>query len=662
MAKKHLDVGKTGDGQMQLAELLRIVGDEFSGERCLQTVRGIFVSDSRGDYRAFRETAQYLRGELEAAGLADVQVIPHPADGVRKRGDWIVPRAWDAFKAELSIAAPKGMRRTVVRHPEKRICIAMYSAPTPSEGVEAELLLWDDVAEGEDLTGKMVLTSERVRSIADQALGRGAVGIVSDFAHPHAVARDARYWENYCFGPRNTSGAFAFVLSLAEGEQLRRDLSRARAQGERLTMRAVVDTRLYDGEVDIVTGVLPGSEAGGQEVLLVAHLYEIGANDNMSGAALCLEVGRCLGRLIADGKLRRPRRSVRILLCFEQHGTIAFLDMHRELVPRIVAGLNADMVGEDQELCGSVLQIDRTPPASPSYTNDLIARLIELQSRRVPTFRWRESCYMVHDGFISDPMIDIPTPSLIHQPDRFYHSDADTPDKVSPETLQLVGTAATAYAYYVASAGLEEAKHLAELTISRARRRVLDESDALAERGTGIDAAECAARLAFVRSQEERAIRSVQRLVPPEQKDDVETHVSRLAGELELAVDLERRRLSRCLGADVPAEVEAPNLTPEEKQAQAMIPERLVLGSLTMADLPAEARAEFAEITSQTFPYATELCSALFWADGRRSIYEIRELLAQERGRADLKFLVRFFEFLEMHGYCALRRAEENER
>ncbi len=613
--------------QMQLAGLLHTISAEFSGEHCLRTVRGIFESDHRSDYQAFRETAQYVRGRLEEAGLSDVQVIPHLADGVSKHGDWIVPQAWDVSGAELRIAAPEHMRRTVVRHADKPICIAMHSAPTPPEGIEAELVLWDDVAEGDDLAGKMVLTSERIRSVADKATGRGAVGIVSDHARADAVDRHARYWENYCFVPRNTTGGFGFILSPIEGEQLRRELRQAHAEDTPLVLHAVVDTRLYDGEVDIVTGVVPGSEPDGEEVLLVAHLYEVGANDNMSGAAVCIEAARSLGRLIEQGVLPRPRRSLRILLCFEQYGTIAFLDMHRKLVPRIVAGLNADMVGEDQELCGSVLQIDRTPPASASYTNDLIARLIELQARDAPAFAWRESCYMVHDGFISDPQIDIPTPSLIHQPDRFYHSDADTPDKVSPHTLQLVGTAATAYACCIADAGLEEAKWLAELTASRARRRLLDAPQA---------------RLAFARSQELRAIHSVQRLVHPEQRDELDAHLSRLAAELGPAPDVPN----------------APDLTPEEKQAHALVPERITFGSLTMADLPAEARAEFAEITSQTFPYSTELCSALFWADGERSIHEIQQLLAHERDRVDLDFLVKFFRFLETHGYCRIRRRE----
>ena len=98
-----------------LTELLGVTASEFSGDRCLEALGAIFHSDRRGDYRAFRETAQLVRNELADAGASDIEVIPHPADGVRKHGDWIVPQAWDAFGGELSIVSPKGMRRRVVR-------------------------------------------------------------------------------------------------------------------------------------------------------------------------------------------------------------------------------------------------------------------------------------------------------------------------------------------------------------------------------------------------------------------------------------------------------------------------------------------------------------------------------------------------------------------
>lgn len=430
----------------------------------MATLEAIFASDRRGDFRAFRETAQLVRREFEEAGLSEIEVIAHPADGIRKHGDWIVPQAWDAFGGELRIVAPNP--RLVASHPDEPLALAMWSAPTPEGGVEAEMVLWEDA--DEDLTGRIVFTSRRVREVADEAMGRGAVGLISDYARTDAVDPTARYWENYCFVPRNESGGFAFILSPAEGEQLRGDVRRARAAGAPLMVKATVDTRLYDGEVDIVTGVMPGAEDA-EEVLLVAHLYEIGANDNCSGAALCIEVARALTELIASGELPRPRRGIRVLLCYEQYGTIAYLEKNRERGASIVAGLNADMVGEDQELCGSVLNIDNTPAASPSYTNDLIARLFELQNRTFPEFQWKETRYQVHDGFISDPMIGIATPTLLHQPDCFYHSDADTPDKVSLETLRIVGAAVAAYACMIADAGPDEARMLAELSHARGK-------------------------------------------------------------------------------------------------------------------------------------------------------------------------------------------------
>jgi hypothetical protein len=107
----------------------------------------------------------------------------------------------------------------------------------------------------------------------------------------------------------------------------------------------------------------------------------------------------------------------------------------------------------------------------------------------------------------------------------------------------------------------------------------------------------------------------------------------------------------------VPTTVHARPRTDAERLAASLVPERVVFGSPTMADLPPDARREFAEITGDTFPYSTQLCSALSWADGRRSVLEVRDLLAHERGQADLSFLLDFFRFLEAHGYCAIRTA-----
>jgi len=43
---------------------------------------------------------------------------------------------------------------------------------------------------------------------------------------------------------------------------------------------------------------------------------------------------------------------------------------------------------------------------------------------------------------------------LIQWPDAYYHTSADTPDKVSPDSLGRNGALAAAYAYWLATPGM----------------------------------------------------------------------------------------------------------------------------------------------------------------------------------------------------------------
>ena len=58
-------------------------------------------------------------------------------------------------------------------------------------------------------------------------------------------------------------------------------------------------------------------------------------------------------------------------------GSYAYLARHEDMIPNLVAGLNLDMVGEDQSQTGSVLAIERPPEASASFTPDLLEWLQE---------------------------------------------------------------------------------------------------------------------------------------------------------------------------------------------------------------------------------------------------------------------------------------------
>jgi hypothetical protein len=54
----------------------------------------------------FRETAEYLKAAMTAAGLRDVELLEAPADGVSRAGIGPMPLAWDVKQAQLEIVAP----------------------------------------------------------------------------------------------------------------------------------------------------------------------------------------------------------------------------------------------------------------------------------------------------------------------------------------------------------------------------------------------------------------------------------------------------------------------------------------------------------------------------------------------------------------------------
>ena len=69
-----------------------------------------------------------------------------------------------------------------------------------------------------------------------------------------------------------------------------------------------------DDESEIVHAEIPGDGSTTQEVAIGGHLYEgvikQGANDDNSGCALTLEIGRTYIKLIKEGKLPRPKRTI----------------------------------------------------------------------------------------------------------------------------------------------------------------------------------------------------------------------------------------------------------------------------------------------------------------------------------------------------------------
>jgi Zn-dependent M28 family amino/carboxypeptidase len=105
-------------------------------------------------------------------------------------------------------------------------------------------------------------------------------------------------------------------------------------RGTIVTIHAVVKATEYDAGMQVPTCVIRGDGSSPQEIAIVGHLFEHiakqGALDDASGSAVALEMARAWMKLIRDGTLPRPRRTVRFLWVDETQGTRAYLVRYPE--------------------------------------------------------------------------------------------------------------------------------------------------------------------------------------------------------------------------------------------------------------------------------------------------------------------------------------------
>ncbi|MEW5935069.1 MAG: DUF4910 domain-containing protein, partial [Bacillota bacterium] len=391
---------------------------------------------------------------------------------------------WQCEDAELTLLAPE--RRRLARWEEHRLSLIQRSAPTPPEGVECPLVLLSNPEDpasyrDADLQGKALMVDGDLQIIRRLAAPRGVIGLVTDGMREFPPVRrsgdlpDALQYTSFWWNP-GEEPMWGFVLSPRAGQELRRLLRDAGPAG--LPVHARVRSRFYPGSMDVLSALLPGSSP--EEVMVVAHLChpQPSANDNASGSAAAVEALISIATLISRGTLARPRRGIRLLLVPEINGTTCYLASHPEVLGRTVAAVNLDMVGERQDLCGSTLQVEAGPLATPSFASDLLALIMRealaegsnwAGTAPLPALRWAETPFSGGSDhyLLGDPTVGIPCPMIIQWPDRFYHTSEDTPDKVDPGVLARVAAATAAYALFLAEAHLPQATWLAGEMVAR---------------------------------------------------------------------------------------------------------------------------------------------------------------------------------------------------
>jgi len=665
-----------------------------SGEAAWQTVADLSRIHRIQASPGYRQAAELVHRRLAAAGM-DAKIHSYPANEQTHFWSWASFREWDCTSATLHLLPPHA--ESAGQAPAAPDLLADFGAcpisliqrSAPFAG-EVDLVLLEDGTEAEhyagiDVAGKAVLTQGNVARVREMAVQkRGAVGVLYDGmrvvepVRPEGDLADFRQYTSFWWQPGDTR-CFGFVLTPRQGWALRRRLKAAAAP---VRLQVQVESREYDGALEVVDANIPGD--GKQEVLLVAHLCHPlpSANDNASGAAALLEAARVLQALIASGRLPRPKRTIRFIWVPEMTGSLAYLAEREADLGRIVAGLNLDMVGEDQNQTGSSWLAERPPDAAASFASDLLGRLRdEMPALRgmagmgagtssfgaFPLYRHAEIPFSGgSDHYVlSDPTVGIPTPMLIQWPDRFYHTSADTPDRTDPNALARSAALAAMYAYWLAAADLGGANWLGHEMVARFKRGAITAAQstvtaALAQRdGASLATAlaDLDRRLAYMLNRQKAALRSLERLAPVQCLTvDLGLEAERAANhELGWArgvIDLHAASLSMGPLPEPPTY----SLSPEEEQASKLIPARTVRGPISLdhhlGRLDEQERENWRLLMKARTSGAhhTLLPLALYWANGTRSVLEIVDRVEMEAGERDVGLVLTYFRLLERLG------------
>jgi aminopeptidase YwaD len=196
-----------------------------------------------------------------------------------------------------------------------------------------------------------------------------------------------------------------------------------------------------------------------------------------------LEVARTLSKLIKEGKIARPARTIRFIWPPEIEGTLTLLNARPDITRRIKAAIHMDMVGGGPET-KAVFHVARGPASLPSFVNDVAKAFGEFVNEQSYAHASGESVpypLVAPEGgkeplnarlaefstgsdhqVYTDSSFSIPAIYLNDWPDRYIHTNYDTPAVIDPTKLKRAGFIGAASGYFLSNVTATNTDALAE--------------------------------------------------------------------------------------------------------------------------------------------------------------------------------------------------------
>jgi aminopeptidase YwaD len=690
----------------------RAIRDESSGERPVIDFRTIesrytgFTPSRGGD-----QIAEYLAGRMREYGLSDVAIEGFPADGKMFFWTFLTEPAWEPEAGTLTMVAPRMER--LADYGVYRVVLGRFSsnADVTADLVDVGAGLSASDYEGKDVKGKIVLATGEPGAVHAEAVwGRGAVGVlwyrtVDGLEFPTLVSNPAILpW----FGPHGEPAAFSFGVSYAKGVELRDMLRR----GEKIRLHAMVKATTGPGEYKQVNALIRGSDPSLQEVWVNAHdnYRNTGGGNNLTGVGTTIEIARVLRTLVANGTLPQPRRNIRFLWGAEHYSSVYNFYKHPDKRGRVLSMLNVDMAGYHQKRASSVFRVYRLPYSMPHFLNDVAeeflrsvgrANSISIRNSDVVSVRSGPGFYDAvfaptgsRDPFhyaieefwgpsdhedVAEASIGVPAVLYNDWPDQYIGTQEDDISKADPTQLRRSVITVAATAYYLASLPPEGVTNLVPIMAGYAQKRLATEASrasALLTTATANDFA----------TQHREGTNILDQAIARELTalDTLMAFGDSPSGKAAIARG--RKQLESTSAANIAAfkefaatEAAHRNITLQsrvpsaaERRLETLVPRR----NETIRGPVHFFRPEYGltwlrqKTKDDNFRSKVNLATrghyvlyeALNFADGKRSLREIRDAVSAEYGPVDIADLDQYFKFLESVGVVSTVTAAQSGR
>lgn len=416
----------------------------------------------------FNESIYYVENILKKAGYVNEQMASSN-DRLTYRIERRPMRrkTWEPIDAIVEIV---GEKEPLLQFKTNRNMLAINSASTPEEGIEAEVLylpkLSADVFATTDVSKKFVFADQSVSQVDRALSGKGAAGVlgysIPSYTQPQKHIHSIQF--SSIAAVDSTKQGFGILLSTYAKDRLKAALEKGKVR-----LRIKVKAKSYMAEELTIVADIKGSVRADERFVFSAHVQEPGANDNATGVGTLAEMARVAAVLYQTKKVI-PQRSISFLWGDEITSTRRYIVEDTVRASGIKWGMSLDMVGEDTKKTGGTFLIEKMPDPSavwtrgeekhtewggrplpesaivPHYFNDFIlSRCLD----QAATNGWVVKTNPFEGGSDHTPFLTAKIPGLLlwHFTDVFYHTDADRLDKVSAWEMKNVGVSALVAAY-----------------------------------------------------------------------------------------------------------------------------------------------------------------------------------------------------------------------